>query len=328
MKKVLIVILSLFLFNNPCVVNAQILKPITIYVPFAKGGASEQLVTIIAQQIQNQINQPVIVALNNDNTVTPIDYINQVKSKPNDGFHLIMGNLGTHASSVAFNSKSILYDPLSDFEPIAMLGKTPMYLVVRSNFPANNFQEFVRYLYDNPDKKFTVAHAGEGSTSYLAGIYFAAILKLDLEFIPYPSSDPALKDLAEGYIDIMIDQTTSSLSYIQGGLIKPLIITSEKPSALTPKIPCSHQVGLHEFNINGWNMLFVPKGVDKKMQLKLNYLIVNALNNKFVQAEMKLLNTVIVENDKNTLDELKDFLKKEIIYWQEVNEVISHSKLN
>jgi tripartite-type tricarboxylate transporter receptor subunit TctC len=322
MRKIIVILCFIFGITVS-LAQDDLSKPITIYVPFAQGGASEQLATIIAKRIQIDTNQSVIVKVNDDSSITPIEFINQVKSKPNDGYHLIVGNLGTHASSVAVNKKTLLYNPLTDFEPIAMLGKTPMYLVVRPNFPANNFQEFINYLQHNSKKKITIGHAGEGSTSYFAGIYFAAILKLDLEFIPYSSSDPALKDLSEGYIDMMIDQTTSSLSYIQSDLVKSLLITSEKPSILTPNTPCAQEVGLHEFNIHGWNMIFMPKGVRKKMQITRNHSIVNALNNKFVQAEMKLLNTLILKPEENTPNHLRDFLQKEINYWEEINTIIN-----
>ncbi|MFT6072035.1 MAG: tripartite-type tricarboxylate transporter receptor subunit TctC [Alphaproteobacteria bacterium] len=322
MKKIILA-LYLLILMLPCGAFAFPVRPITIYVPFSAGGATEKLASIIADRIEKNINQKVFVKTNsNNNNISATEFINQVKSVPNDGYHLILGNLGTHASSLTVDKETVFYDPIHDFEPIALLGKTPMYLIVRPNFPVKNFKQFLRYLYRNPKKTITIAHAGQGSTSYLAGIYFASILKLDLNFIAYGGSDPALKDIANGYVDMMIDQTTSALSYIQGKLVKSLLITSQRRSVLTPSTPCSSQVGLHEFNINGWNMLFAPQGISKLNQKKLNKIIVDALDNKFVQSDFRLLNTIILDSDKNTPEYLKLFLKQEIDYWQEITGII------
>ena len=318
----------IFVFLLTCIVSVPLVaadfpvNPITVYVPFSAGGTADQLTRLIAKQITQDTNIPVEVK-NNDTQMSATDYVNQMKSMPNDGYHLIIGNLGTHTSGTVINQDKILYDPIDDFEPVALLGKTPMYMVLRPDFPANNYKEFTQYYRKNPDKKLTFAHSGYGSTSYLAGIYLASILKLDLEFVPYGGSDPALRDIASGYVDMMIDQTTSALPYIKGGLVKGLFVTSENPSVLTTDIPTSKQVGLTEFDINGWNMVFAPKGTPKSVINILNNIFVRALDNKFVAAELKLSNTVIINEEKNKNTVLSEFLKYELNYWKEISTIIN-----
>ncbi len=326
MKKILNLILVLFSVVFITSATDFPIKPITIYIPFPTGGTAEQLTRLFADQMAQDMKQPVLIQTN-DKGISATDYINQVKTLPNDGYHLIIGNLGTHTSSVMTDRKSILYDPIDDFEPVAILGKTPMYMVLRPDFPANNFKEFVDYIRNNPDKKFTIAHAGVGTTAYLAATYFDATLKLNLTFIPYKGPANALKDVANGYADMMIDQTTSALPFIKGGLLKGLFITSENPSSLTPDIPTSKQIGLPEFDIKGWHMVFAPKGTPKYIVNILNNAIVKALQDKFVASEYKLSNTIIINEDMNNYNILKDFLRNQTNYWQEISTIIDTNKI-
>lgn len=322
MRKILNIVFVLVSFILTTAVSGFPVQPITIYVPFPKGGSTDKVTRFVAEQVAKDLNQTIIVE-SNDTAMPSTEYINQLKI-PSDGYHLIVGNLGTHASDVIVNKSSILYDPIDNFEPIILLGKSPMYLVVRPDFPANNFQEFMTYIIKNPDKKITIAHAGNGSTSYLASIYFTSIKKLNLNFVPYNGSAPALKDVANGYVDIMIDQTATALPYIQGGLVKAIFITSENPSHLTPNIQTSKQVGSPEFDIKAWNMIFAPKGTPQNIISALNTAFLNALDNKFVKAELERTDNITIDKNDNNNKDLKQFLKNEINYWQQINTSIDH----
>jgi tripartite-type tricarboxylate transporter receptor subunit TctC len=295
-------------------------REIKIYVPFSTGGTTDTLTRLIAKQITQDTNIPVTVETNNTQ-MSATDYVNEIKNVPNDGYHLIIGNLGTHTSGTIINQDTILYDPIDDFEPIALLGKSPMYLVVRPDFPANTFSEFRAYLKKNPHTQLTYAHSGYGSTAYLAGINFASILKLDLNFVPYSSSDPALRDIANGYVDMMIDQSTSALPFIQGDLVKGILITSGDKSELTPNIQTTSD--FESLEINAWNMVFAPKGTPKPIIDILNNIFVSILDNKFIVAEFKLSNTNIIKHNNNTNIKLKEFLKNELNYWQENTLIIN-----
>lgn len=317
-------ILSFIVILASCILITQAsafpLRPITIYVPFAKGGATDQVTRLVAEQVAKNINQEIIVE-SNDKGISSIEYINQLKI-PSDGYHLIVGNLGTHASDVALNNSSILYDPIDDFEPITLLGTSPMYLVVRPDFPANSFKEFMDYIAQNPDKIITIAHAGSGSTSYLASIYLASIKKLKLNFVAYNGSAPALKDVANGYVDIMIDQTTGALPYIQSNLVKGIFITSKNPSKWTPNIPTSRQIGIPEFDIKAWNMIFAPKDTPKNIIDFLSNAFAVALDDTFIDAELQRSNNIVIPKAENNNASLKEFLKNEINYWKEINMII------
>lgn len=132
----LIICLSL-----PFIAYAFPTKPIIIYVPFPSGGTSEQLARTVAEQVTEDTGIKFIIQTNTTN-LSATDFINKYKTVPNDGHHLIFGNVGTHASSIALDEASILYDPVNDFIPVAMLGRTPLVVALRPNFPANNFKEF------------------------------------------------------------------------------------------------------------------------------------------------------------------------------------------
>lgn len=320
MNKVFTVLFIIWLLI-PNLVHAFPIKPITIYVPFTEGGTSEKLVRIVSDQVSEENNIKIII---NTNTagVSATDYINSLKNLPNDGHHIIFGNVGTHASNIALNEKAVLYDPVADFMPIVFLGKTPLYMVVRPNFPANNFKEFIQYIQNKTSPRITLAHSGYGSTAYLAGVYLSSILKIDPILIPYSGSSLALKDVANDYVDVFINQTTSVLPFIKGELVKPIFVTTFYRSSIAPQVPTTQEIGLVEFDIQGWNMLFAPKGTDIKRVLFLNQLFKKALDNKFVKGQFRLTNTLMISSEKNSFNSLREFVQSQIGYWRDIISVL------
>jgi len=243
---------------------------------------------------------------------------------PNDGYNFVVGNLGTHGSAPALEGLDIRYDPIIDFKPVAMLGQTPLYITIRKDLPVRDFRELLLYM---RAKKHTVtmAYSGKASTSYLASIYFNSIAKTTPTMIPYTGSEPAMRDLAYGYIDIVIDQSAGALSYIQSNLVKAVAYTvgndldsaSYKQLQLE-QIPNTDAVGFAEFNITGWNLLFAPRGTPDKYIARINEVLLASINDPIIRANLQLKDIIIYPQKMNNPAILEQFVHNEIERWKEI----------
>src|SRR6188508_687797 len=123
-------------------------RPITMVVPFAAGGPTDVLARILGQHMSQTLGQQIVVE-NITGGGGSIGAARVAKAAP-DGYTMVMGNLGTHAAAVGLY-KNLSYDPRVDFEPVMLVANTPMALVVRKNFSADNLKDFKAYVASHPN---------------------------------------------------------------------------------------------------------------------------------------------------------------------------------
>jgi tripartite-type tricarboxylate transporter receptor subunit TctC len=137
-------------------------RAITVIVPFASGGPGDTVVRIIGEHMARTLGQPIVVEnVAGGGGTTGITRGSQAKA---DGYTIMVGQMGTHGAAPA-QYPNLKYDPAKDFAPIGMIAATPIVIIAKKTFPANNLQEFVDYVRKNQDK-VVEAHAGVGSISH------------------------------------------------------------------------------------------------------------------------------------------------------------------
>ena len=116
-----------------------------------------------------------------------------------DGYTLSLGNLGTHVVSPA-TYPNIQYHPLSDFEPVALLGTTAYSLVAKTALPPKNLVELIAWLKANPDKA-SAGMVGTGGIDHIASTYFQQKTGTRFQLVPYRGGPPVAQDLLAGHIE-------------------------------------------------------------------------------------------------------------------------------
>src|SRR6478609_1307987 len=212
---------------------------------------------------------------------------------PADGYTILSGHLGTNALAPAFYP-NLAYDPQKDFEPIGLTAEYPELLVVRKDFPANSFKEFVAYAKANPEK-LNVGHAGLGSVSYIGCLLLHAALGIKPTMIPFTGTAPVLNAMLGGQVDYECDPVLGTLSQVQAGNVKALAIAAKKRSPLLPDVPTSHEQGLPEFDIAPFYAVFVPSGTPKPIVEKLAEALNKGLAEEAVQKRLAELGAESVE---------------------------------
>jgi len=180
----------------------------------------------------------------------------QVARAAPDGYTLVMGGTSSHAASKAL-LKSVPYDPLKDFVPIAKIGYYPFPFFVPAALPVNTLPEFIAYAKKNPGK---LAYAYANASGQVAGESLRKYAEIDLTAVPYRASPAAITDLVADRVQIMVVDYMSALSQVQAGNLKALSVTSQERSALLPNMPGMKELGYPWLDLQNYVALFAPAG--------------------------------------------------------------------
>src|SRR5690242_7395918 len=280
-------------------------RPVTIIVPFAAGGPADITGRIVADIFSRHLNQKFVVE-NVGGAGGTIGALRAAKAAP-DGYTLISGHLGTNALAPAFYP-NLGYDPQKDFEPIGLTAEYPELLVVRKDFPANTFKEFVAYAKANPEK-LNVGHAGLGSVSYIGCLLLHSALGIKPTLIPFTGTAPVLNAMLSGQVDYECDPVLGTLGQVQAGNVKALAVAARKRSPLLPDVPTSYEQGLPEFDIAPFYAVFVPTGTPQPIVDKLVDALNKGLNEDAVKKRLAELGAESAEQDRRGPKALTDLIK-------------------
>jgi tripartite-type tricarboxylate transporter receptor subunit TctC len=262
-------------------------RPITLIVPFAAGGTSDVIARLAAEQMGLALGQRLV----NENTAGAggSTALTRAARAAPDGYTIAIGNSGTNAASYIIYP-DIKYAP-DDFAPIGLVAKTLPVIAVKKDFPAATLTEFIAFAKQNPGK-VNLGHAGVGSSNYLICRALMQAAGIDLTLVSYRGAAPALNDAIGGQIDGVCDAAASVTGAIQGDRLRGLVISSPTRLRTLPEVPTSAEAGLPDFQQQGWNGLFAPKGTPEAIIGRLNAALRAAVASDALQARMDDLGSI------------------------------------
>ena len=286
-------------------------RPITFIVPYGAGGPVDVLARALAEPMRQALGQSIVI----ENVVGANGTIGvgkAVRATP-DGYTVSIGNWPSHITNGAIYNLN--YDIQKDLVPIARLPQNPYIAVVRKDFPANTFQEFLAWLKANPDKA-TAGTAGVGSGQHISGVYVQKITGVKFQFVPYKSgSSEIIRDITAGHIDFTFDQAITSLSHVKGGNVRGLAVTSDKRLDAAPEIPTVDEAGAPGVYISTWYGLWVPKGTPQEAVDKLGAAVRAAMADPALRQRLASLGQQIPPPEQQTAAALAAHTKTEIDKW-------------
>jgi len=285
-------------------------RPITMVVPFPPGGATTVLARVLAERMREPLGQPVVVeSVSGAGGSIGVGHV--ARAAP-DGYSLSFGNWASHVGAGAVYP--VQYDILTDFQPMARVADTPLWVVARKDLPANDLKELIAWLKNNPGKA-SAATVGPGSGSHLCGIYLRNNTGTDFQFVPYRGGAPAMQDLVAGQVDLMCDMSSNSLPYMRGGQIKALAVMAKSRWFGAPDVPTMDEMGMPGIYMSFWHGLWVPKGVPKEIIAKLHGVVVRALADPVVRQRFADQGQEIPPPDQQTPEALATYHKADIDKW-------------
>jgi len=310
MRKIVLAALAVLALGGSAFAETFPSHPITIVVPFAAGGPSDAMARILAERMKVTLGEALVIE-NVTGAGGSIGVGRAVRSPP-DGYTVSFGHLGTHVANGAIYKLG--YDLVTDLEPVVLLPSNPMIVVSKNAVPAKSLKELLAWLKARPAPP-TAGTAGAGSGSHIAGLYFENVTGIKLQYVPYRGTAPAMNDLVAGQIDVMIDQTSNSISQVRAGTIRAYAITDDKRVESASDIPTTDEAGLSGFHMTLWSGLWVPKDTPKDIVAKLNAAAVDALNDPAVRMQLENLGLQMPPKDQLSPQALGSWQKAEIAKW-------------
>lgn len=289
-------------------------KPITMIVPFAAGGPTDVVARIVTEHMSRTLGQQIVIE--NVGGAGGTTGTTRASQAGNDGYTIMMGHMGTHGAAPALYP-NLKYDPSKDFEPIGLAAGTPILIVAKKGFPAQDLKGFVDYVKANADK-VNQAHAGVGSVSHSTGILLTSQIGVKTTQVPYTGTGPALNDLVSGQVDFMTDQIVNVAEQIRAGSIRAYAIATPARSPALPDVPTTKEAGLPQYEVSAWNAVFAPKGTSAEIVAKLNDALVKALADEGTRKRLLDLGAVLPEKNEQTSAWLGEFVAKEVARWTPV----------
>jgi tripartite-type tricarboxylate transporter receptor subunit TctC len=309
-RALLATLVALAAFSGTAYADNYPSHTITLIVPFSAGGPTDSMARILGEHMQRTLGQTITIE-NVTGAAGSIGVGRVVRAAP-DGYTVSIGHLGTHVANGAIYKLG--YDLLTDLEPVVMLPSNPMIIVSTNAVPAKSLKELLAWLRAKPSPP-TAGTAGAGSGSHIAGLYFEAATGIKLQYVPYRGTAPALNDLVAGQIDIIVDQTSNSISQVRAGTIRGYAVTDSKRVGSAPEIPTVDEAGLPGFHMTLWSGLWVPKDTPKEIVAKLNDAAVKAMADPAVRKKFEDLGLEMPAQDQLTPDALGTWQKAEVAKW-------------
>ena len=293
--------------------QAYPVRPITMVIPFAAGGAFDVVGRILAARMSEILGQQVIVE--NTTGAAGIIGVTRVVNAAADGYTFLFGSIGTHAYNQTIYKKP-RYNAVADFAPVALFAEQPMVLNTRIDFPADNLAQFIAYVKAN-SAKLQFGSAGAGTTTHLGCALLNAEIGVNVTHVPYRGGGPATNDLMGGQIDYMCPNLGGALSLIMGKKVKAIAMLSRDRSPLMPDLPTANEQGLTGFDVVTWNAFFIPKGAPAEAIKKLSEATSQAIDTPAVKTRMHDIGVTSVAPERRSPQYLAGFVVNEIARWAE-----------
>ena len=248
-------------------------RPISIVVPFPPGPL-DVVARWVAPKLSEALGQPAVIEHKpGANGAIGSNFV--VRAEP-DGHTIMAGTVGTHVTSVHL-TKSLPYDPIKDFTPIAAAVEPVTCLVVHSSVPVNSVAELVAYAKSKPGE-LSYGTSGVGSVFHLMGELFNQTAGVKIQHVPYRGVGPAMQDVVAGHIPIVFTSVSTALPNVAGGRIKILAVLEPTRFAKLPDTPSISDVLPAFRKPSSWFGFLGPAGLPQPVVARLNAEIIKGLN--------------------------------------------------
>ena len=283
-------------------------KPITLVVPYAPGGTADALARVLAQHLGTRLKVSVVVL--NKAGASGVIGAASVAQAPADGYTVLYD-----ATPLSINPhlQKLPFDAAKDLQPVALVGVTPMLVVVPKNSPYNTLQELIAAA-AKASGKLTFCSGGQGTVQYMGAELFNQGVGIKMLHVPYRAGGLALQAILAGEVDMGFFNLPALSSHIKGGALKPLAITSAKRNPLFPNVPTISEAGVKNYEVYEWNGMFVPSTTPAEIVTRLNTAVREVLAMPEVKARFDALGSEIVGSQP---DEFRKRLAAESARWAE-----------
>ena len=258
-------------------------RPVRIVVGFAPGGGADSMMRVLAQQLQQQLGQTVI--LDNRPGADGVIAADAVAHAAPDGTTLFFASNGPMVALPILRKGTVPYDPFKNFTPVGLMGRFTMVLVTGPSVTAKDFREFVQQARSSAGAmNFGTAN----SVARMAAIQFMAQTKTDFGHVPYKGDSAGLVDLMSGRIQMMFPTVAAVRALLKEGRVHPLLVIGDNRSPVMPDVPTSKEAGVR-ITVSPWAGLYAPANTPAATVERLNVALRASLGTADVREQMDKL---------------------------------------
>jgi tripartite-type tricarboxylate transporter receptor subunit TctC len=308
MKRIIFAALALFLVAAS---QGQAAEVSRIVVGFPPGQATDIIARLIGERIGPILGETFIIE-NRPGQGGSIALASLAKSPP-DGRTMVLAPLASMVANPHLY-KSVGYDTLSDFAPVALIVDLPMLLVVNPSIPVKTVPELIAFAKANPDK-FIYSSSGNGTLSHLGMEDFKRRAGIKMLHVPYRGSAPAMTDLMAGVVNSAMDTVAVTQPFIQSGGMRLIASAYSQRVPAFPDTPTLAEQGFPGFGLAAWLGFVVPTGTPKDRVEALSAAII-----KVVQSDeigQKLATLGVIQRTAGP-DGFGAFIRSEYSRWGEI----------
>jgi tripartite-type tricarboxylate transporter receptor subunit TctC len=295
--------------------DAYPIRPVTMIVPFAPGGASDFVARMIQPGVSQILGQQMVI----DNRVGASGVVGTeaaARAAP-DGYTAFLANVGTVSINPAVFS-DMHVKPDKELAPVSICADTPSILITRADFPANSVGELVAYVKANKGK-VTFASPGASTLNRLEMEVFKKDAGLDMVHVPYKGgAAPAVTDVLAGHVDLMFTTISSAMEFVRQRKVKALAVTTRERMADLPELPTMYELGWKNLVTSSWQGVLVPTGTPRPIVEKLRAAIARVLAEPEIQARMRASGVIAVAS--KSPEEFQAYMNAETAKWTKVIE--------
>jgi len=287
-------------------------RPMRIIVPLPPGGSPDYMARLLSEKLQPVLGQPLVV----ENKPGASGHIARdfVAKAPADGYTLLMTE-ASHVISAAVGAK-LPYDPINDFQPIALIATIPFGLTVNSKTPVHTLREFIDYAKASP-RPLTYGTAGVGAPHHFAVELLRAETGIKVTHVPYKGSAGIIPALLSGEIDFTIAAVNSLLPHFKSGKLRPIAMAGSARTSVLPEIPTIAEAGpFPGYSMDVWLGVMAPAGTPRPIIDRLNAEINRIVRDPQIVKER--MNTVGLEPLGSTPEKMLEVMTTELAKYRKV----------
>ncbi|MGD0236553.1 MAG: tripartite tricarboxylate transporter substrate binding protein [Syntrophorhabdales bacterium] len=261
---------------------------IQMIVSIPAGGGGDVNGRILVDELGKILGQQIIVT-NKPGASDTMGTDALAKSKK-DGYTLGYTSSAAMVYSRVTNPETVPYDPIKDFDPLALHTFFPLSVAVQANSPWKTFKDLVDYAKKNPGK-LRVSTAGVGSTSNFDVEIVQSLTGAQFTHVPFKGGEAVVTALLGGHVEVSFDIVGKFAPHVDAGKLR-LLLVSKKPSSY-PNLPTLTELGYKRDLLSGWHAMFGPAGMPEDVKKVLVPAIEKAVKNPEGKAKIEKLGYVV-----------------------------------
>jgi tripartite-type tricarboxylate transporter receptor subunit TctC len=279
-------------------------------VPQAPGGTNDIVARLMAADLSQRLGQQFVVE-NRPGAGGNIGTQYAAHAQP-DGYTVLMTISSTQAINPSLY-KRVPFDPVKDFEPVALVASVPNVLVTNPAFPIKSMPELIASAKAKPNE-YRFASAGNGTLNHLLGEMLNAMAGIQLEHVPYKGVAPAINDVLGNQVPMAFASLPSALQHIKAGKLRALGVSSAKRSPVAPDIPAIGET-VPGYSGDLWVGLFAVKGTPPEVIQKLAQAVKQSLADKTMREKLAAQGAEVLDT---TPQQTAAILKDDIGKWARI----------